>query len=149
MAQTGKLIYITPDGGRCKIGSDYTSAPWYQVPDNVKEYIVKIAKGSEVEFESNKDGEKNVLGFIKTAGGAGSTGVAEKKSFTPRPKTSFGGGTESVDRQNSIEKQAMMKTSAEVVSRLFSGQGDFANMDPIWKAIEDGYDRLMKKFNGS
>ena len=105
---------------------------WYSLTDKVKSFIVSqdIKGGDEVEFKSEVINGEETIVYINKAGGTTTTElkceVCKAPLKTDKYKTCYTcsmelkkkeeTSPEGVTRQTSIEKQAMMKASAEIIA---------------------------------
>jgi len=125
-----KLIQISND--MALIGESANNGTWYSIPSNVKSFITKIPIGSVVEINSENEGGKEVLKFIKTSG---NKPYSPKGNKPPFKKTTYG---KSPEEQESIRRQAV----GHMVSRtLIALQG---HVDP--NNIQDIIDSLYEKY---
>lgn len=140
-----KLLGKSRQGNMIKVedSSNPKGYVWYFLDPKVINFVKTIKDDSMVELKiEEKNGEDTVV-FISTNGSGNNTSgnnkVAPTASTNSFEKKTYG---KSPEEQESIKKQAIMKSCCDAVSRAMAGQVD---IDTLGSQIESLYDRLLNK----
>jgi tRNA(Ile2) C34 agmatinyltransferase TiaS len=159
-----KILGFSKNGEMIKIEdiNDKKGYVWYFLASNVKAFATKIPIGSDVELKTEeKNGEDTVI-YINKNENEGVSVFENKSGYKcavcgvslkdNKYKTCYNcsmearkkedASPEGQSKQSSIEKQAIMKCSANAVAIALQGQVD---LDTLGDAICKLYDKLYMK----
>ena len=128
-----KVNRVSKNGKMLELIDDKGAKDWYFLAQPVIAYVQNNIKvNDEVDVKTEESGDETTITFITKKGGVVQTGGGASSS---------GGGynKSSVEVQESIVRQSMMKAAADAVSRALQGQ---VNVDTLSDSIIAVYNKL-------